>query len=105
MKIAITSSDGKNVDRHFGRATKFYIYELVAPVPRFIEQRKTIGYCSEEDNHNYNPNKLQLVYEKIKDCEILCTAKIGNVPAAQLQEKGINIIEFEGKLDEVFMNM
>ncbi|MDF1550367.1 MAG: NifB/NifX family molybdenum-iron cluster-binding protein [Bacteroidales bacterium] len=105
MKIAITSSDGKNVDKHFGRATQFYIYELVAPVPKFIEKRNSIGYCSEEDNHNYNPNKLDLVYQKIKDCEILCTVKIGNVPAAQLQEKGINIIEFEGKLEKVFSSV
>ena len=45
MKIAITSSDGSHVDRHFGHTDHFYVYELTDKKFSLIEKRKTEKYC------------------------------------------------------------
>ena len=105
MKIAITSSNGKAVDTHFGKASKFYVYDLIPGSLKFVEVRDTINYCSGEEGHGFNASKLETVYQSIKDCEMLCTAKIGETPAAKMQEKGINIVEFEGDLIEMFKSL
>ncbi len=105
MKIAITSSNGKDVDTHFGKANMFYVYELTPGSQKLIEARSSENYCSGETGHGFMAEKLQIVYEIIKDCEMLCTAKIGETPAEKLQEKGINIVEFEGDLVEMFKSL
>lgn len=102
MKIAITSSNGKNVDTHFGKAKEFYIYDITPPTPKLVEKRESINYCSGVENHGFMPDKLEQVYKKIADCKILCTAKIGETPTIKLEQKGINVIEFEGSLEDVF---
>lgn len=39
VKIAFATSDGKNVDTHFGKASAFQIYQLVDGTFTFIEER------------------------------------------------------------------
>ena len=102
MKIAITTSNGKSVDLHFGKAKSFNIYELTSEELAFIETRSTGGYCSGNSNHKFKPNKLDAAFEVIKDCEVICTAKIGETPSTKLQEKGLHVVEFEGTIDDVF---
>ncbi len=105
MKIAITSSNGKTVDIHFGKADKFYVYEIIGSLPAYVGERDTLNYCQGPEKHKFNQEKLDLIYELIKDCEILCTAKIGEKPASKLLEKGINIVESEGELHEIFQSI
>ena len=40
MKIAFATTDGTNVDEHFGRAGKFAIYELTMDGYRLVEMRR-----------------------------------------------------------------
>ena len=40
LKVAIASSDGKNVDLHFGKAKDFLVYELNSSSFSFLEKRK-----------------------------------------------------------------
>lgn len=101
MKIAITSSNGKEVDTHFGQAKFLYVYEL-SPVLSFIEKRECEKYCSADSNHEFKPQKFDLVYDKIKDCDVLYTAKIGDTPLAKLLNKGLKVIEYKGGIEKIF---
>ena len=40
MKVAFATTDGINVDEHFGRAGIFAVYELTPEDYRFVELRK-----------------------------------------------------------------
>ena len=40
MKVAFATTDGINVDEHFGRAGIFSVYELTPEDYRFVELRK-----------------------------------------------------------------
>jgi predicted Fe-Mo cluster-binding NifX family protein len=105
MRIAITSSNGKKVDTHFGKANKFYVYELENSLPKYIEERDTFNYCPGTENHTFDSQRLEKIYKLIEDCQILCTVKIGEIPALKLLEKGINIVESEGELSDIFQNI
>lgn len=58
LKVAIASSDGKNVDLHFGKAKDFLIYELQGSSFSFLEKRKvpesTAETLSKEDSFSAN---------------------------------------------------
>lgn len=42
VKIAVATSDGKNVDLHFGKAEKFQIFSLQNGKFVFLEERKSV---------------------------------------------------------------
>ena len=97
MKIAITTTDGKKVDQHFGKATSFSIYEMEADKITLLETRKVESYCEQENgevvdpNHEFSDNRFSRVYEQIKDCSVLYTQQIGDKPGEVLKTKGIKI--------------
>ena len=39
MKIAFATTDGQNIDEHFGRAAKFAVYDLKPDAYTFVEMR------------------------------------------------------------------
>lgn len=97
MKIAVTTTDGVKVNQHFGKAEKFYIYELSVNCIKFIEIKYVNSYCDNIDGervdpgHKYSVDKLSLVYKPISDCEVIYTQQIGEKPLKGLIEKGIAV--------------
>ena len=97
IKIAISTSNGTSVDRHFGKADCFYIYKLTDNGLEFLEKRDVDSYCTPENaaqfaqNDAFNTDRFDKVYGVIQDCQILYTQKIGETPARKLREKGMEI--------------
>ena len=102
MKIAITSTNGKTIDTHFGQATCFYIYDVHDRQAKFIEKRFTMGYCITKENHQFRKDRFDNVFNIIGDCLLLYTAKIGEVPLDALRERGMSVRIFEGKISEIY---
>ncbi len=103
MKVAITSSDGVSVNTHFGRAEKFYIYNVYGVEKEFVEERTCQKYCNHSEcvPHDFDKDKFERVYDTIKDCEVLYTAQIGDKPAEKLNEKNIKVIVFDGLIEKI----
>lgn len=96
MKIAITTSDSNYVDTHFGKASTFYVYEVVNGALRTIEKRGVIPYCQQEGikkttDHTFTAEKFAIAYDLIKDCQLLFTQQIGEVPKTRLRNLGIEV--------------
>ncbi|QQS50873.1 MAG: hypothetical protein IPM71_15015 [Bacteroidota bacterium] len=96
MKIAITTSDGNYVDTHFGKASTFFVYEVVDGALRTIEKRGVIPYCRQEgikstSDHTFVAEKFAIAYDLIKDCQVLITQQIGEVPKIRLKNLGIEV--------------
>ena len=94
MKIAFATTDGVNVDEHFGRAGMFVIYELKDSGYSFLETRKfsegrdaaiegTKGMGRIHDEH------VDHKVDRISDCRIIYLTEIGGPSAARLARKGI----------------
>ncbi|MDR3122943.1 MAG: hypothetical protein LBU16_04095 [Treponema sp.] len=108
-RIAITSSDGKQIDLHFGHADSFYVIQvdeetgawepvgrrdLPEAVPEGAEPDcGGRGGCS-----GHNDERLNRVIGILPDCRYLLTFRIGKKPHAFLQRAGITALESPGDL-------
>lgn len=94
MKIAFATTDGVNVDEHFGRAGFFAIYDLTREGYAFAEMRKFAdGRDKEiEDTKGLGQIHDALVQKKVDglgDCRIVYITEIGGPSAARLVKKGM----------------
>ena len=59
MRIAFTSTDGTQVDEHFGRVTHFYVWEVGPDRAEFAERVSAITTAQdEEDRTTARANRL-----------------------------------------------
>ncbi len=115
LKIAVVSSDGINVDTHFGHAKRFLIYKLEDGKFIFDEERKAASSEAETrekssaQNCNRNgcgsgggcggsgiesPNVALL-----SDCTGIVAAKFGQQIIRQLERKAVSIFDIECPID------
>lgn len=73
-KIAVASSDGKVVNRHFGRAEQFLIFEAEGGRYEFLERRENIPSCVEWE---HSDETLLYTVKLISDCKIVLASRIG----------------------------
>jgi predicted Fe-Mo cluster-binding NifX family protein len=97
-RIAVASSDGKNIDLHFGHASLFRIYEINETDLSclFIEERK----LSEDRDANgcagcggHGEQRVGEAAKLFNDCLYLLTARIGPKPYEMLKRSGITALE------------
>jgi predicted Fe-Mo cluster-binding NifX family protein len=86
LKVAVASSDGKVVNRHFGHTKQFLIFELSEGVFNFLESRENIPTCRAG---RHEPSDLATTAEIIKDCAYVVASRIGSGAASLLLDKGI----------------
>ncbi len=94
MKVAFATTDGINVDEHFGRAGMFAIYELTIDDYSFIENRKfadgrDIEIESTKGMGEVHDERVQKKVEALSDCKIVYLTEIGGPSAARLVKKGL----------------
>ncbi|PIK87104.1 FeMo cofactor biosynthesis protein NifB [Synechococcus sp. 63AY4M2] len=88
--VAVASKGGGLVNRHFGHAREFLIYEVNARGAQFVGHRKVPQYChggSGEDNN------LEQILDLIRDCRAVLVSKIGDCPMKRIREAGIEVVE------------
>ncbi len=94
MKIAFATTDGKQVDEHFGRAGMFAVYEMTAEGYRFLEMRKFAegrDRAVEESRgkEELHEGLVQGKVERLADCKVIYLTEIGGPSAARLAKKGV----------------
>ena len=97
MRIAIVSTDGTTVNDHFGKATRFLIYDLTG-TPTFVEERPVTPYSSGDKSHPFDQARFNDVLTALAGCERVYCARIGDKPAAELQKAGIEPVVYEGPI-------
>jgi len=94
MKVAFATTDGENVDEHFGRAGMFAVYEFTESGFRFVELRKFSEGMDKSvvDTRDMGPlhdNAVQGKIDRLADCKLIYLTEIGGPSAARLVKKGI----------------
>ena len=94
MKVAFATTDGINVDEHFGRAGKFAVYEITKDNYRFSEIRKFADGIDQaivdtRDMGRLHDDKVQAKVDRLADCKLIYLMEIGGPSAARLVKKGI----------------
>lgn len=102
IRIAIASSDGVNVNQHFGRARKFSIYRLDTDSYEFIEERVTVPACSGQQHSDYG---LEQTAALIADCQAVVVSQIGAGAIDLLIAQRIIPFTLEGSIDEAMLTL
>lgn len=95
MKIAVATSDGKNVDLHFGSAEIFLIFEIEENNVNFLELREKPKISIKEHSDRWTAS-LKL----LEDCNTVFCSRIGDEPKEALQNKGIKTVESKKTIKE-----
>lgn len=92
FKVAITTSDGKLINQHFGRCSEFSIVEVDPDTGhwKFIEKRETEQTCN---NFSHSEEQIDEVAKMLSDCLYLLTYRIGTYPCFVLKSYGVTCLE------------
>ncbi|MDH3348739.1 MAG: hypothetical protein OEM02_11665 [Desulfobulbaceae bacterium] len=90
MKIAIASTNGVDVNEHFGRSQRFLICELKDDGPKILEERKVTPYSDNDKGHTFNQDKFSKIALALSGCKRIYCSAIGDKPANELQLIGIS---------------
>lgn len=126
MLIAVTSSDGIKVDTHFGKASRFLVYEAgdntaqlmfeVAadaycnwstvlqniPPQQFADTVRQMQECAESPPaHRMMPEKLAAIAGSLGDCRIVVTAMIGEAPQTEMERLGFAVYCISGEIVKI----
>jgi predicted Fe-Mo cluster-binding NifX family protein len=94
MRIAIASSDGENVDLHFGKANSLYIYDFDGNKTTFVEHRTVNLNLDEKHQWRY-------VLNANLDCNIIIDIQFGFKSSFGIEKAGLKKIADHGTVDEV----
>ncbi len=94
MKIAFATTDGVNVDEHFGRAGMFAIYDMTKEGYTFVELRKFADGRDKEIEDTkglgqLHDDKVRKKVDYLSDCRIIYITEIGGPSAARLVKKSM----------------
>jgi nitrogen fixation protein NifX len=84
MRIAFTSSDGRNVDRHFGMAEQFHVWEIGPDAAAPVGAVSAVTRSGDEDD------RILARATAIAGCAIVYTMEIGGPAAAKLVARRIH---------------
>lgn len=113
MKVAFATTDGVNVNEHFGRSGRFQVYEIMPKGYTRLEDRmfSEEGRDSDvESTRGMGPEHESAVsakVERLSDCKLIYMQEIGGPSAARLSQKGImpmkvkDVVTIEGNLQRL----
>ncbi|MCB2178782.1 dinitrogenase iron-molybdenum cofactor biosynthesis protein [bacterium] len=108
MKIAVVTDDGKSISQHFGRATKYAVYDIQEGKILSTELRDKAGHHTfqqpgEPHHHDHDhghahegrgmdahsADKHALMVAAITDCEVLLCRGMGRGAFTSMEQAGI----------------
>jgi predicted Fe-Mo cluster-binding NifX family protein len=92
FRVAVAGKEGGKVDKHFGAAETFLIYDLAPDSPKLIARRSI-------DELALNGEERRTTIVRILgDCRILLIEKVGDAPKQLLADAGIEAVDkYKGK--------
>ena len=104
MKIAVATTNGTEVNEHFGRTDKFQIYVITSDGPVKVEEVTVRPMTTGDKNHPFDGDRFQAIAVALKGCERVYVTKIGERPAAELKKTGMEPVIFEGKINSISLD-
>lgn len=94
---AVATSDGASVDQHFGRTSRFDVYEVTGyGHARFVETRAVAPLCQ----GGHDAHALQETARVLSDCAYVLCARIGVGAETAVERQGAEVYQVEGPVDE-----
>ena len=102
-KVAFASTDGINVNIHYGRSEKFFVYLIDDEAGYdFLEERKAKPVCL---GGSHLISQMQESASLFADCRYVAASKIGQGAQAALTAKGIRAMELPGSIEDAVIKI
>ena len=98
FKIAVASSDGVVVNKHFGKSKVFLIYEADEDGNVHLEEERHVTPVCEGGEHD--EDRLDQNLLELSDCRYLLVARIGSEAYLHAERYGIQSYELPGLIEE-----
>ena len=102
FRVAVASTDGYEIDTHFGRATEFYVYQHFIDEWIFIEKRTVKPVCN---SGKHSIDAMHQNVEHFADCKYVAASKIGQGAMTALQSKGITAMSLPRDVNEALQKI
>ncbi|MCH5150067.1 MAG: dinitrogenase iron-molybdenum cofactor biosynthesis protein [Spirochaetales bacterium] len=102
-KVALASSDGKTIDRHYGKADTFYIFEIDENDGYNLIETRTVTPACMGGSHDAVLMEKSSV--RFSDCRYVVAVRIGAGAAAALAKNGIAAMELPGSFDDAIAKL
>lgn len=95
MKIAVASTNGEDLDLHFGKAHTLYVYDYDEKKDEFdFIEKRTVEI--ERDAKHQNPK----IIKTIEDCEVAICEQFGPKAQIHAEDAGLKLVKEEGTVEE-----
>ncbi len=94
-RVAFASTDGIQIDQHFGTARYWQIYDL-GQTAEYVEDRMTRTSCK-----GHCEGGFEDTLETLKDCQALFCIRIGPGAAEVCISRGVRVFEARGPIDKI----
>lgn len=98
FRIAAASTDGRMVNKHFGKAETFYIYDVTdTGAQHLVETRSTQHACQ---NGGPSESGMAAAASLLADCRYVLVSQIGPCAENALASKGVSAFCITQLIDE-----
>ena len=101
MLIAVASTDGEMVNEHFGRAARFWIFDVEESKQTLIMVRNVEPLSVGDKKHPFDPERMGAICAAIKDCEKVYCTKIGDRPHQDLEKAGVTPVIYKDSISSI----
>ncbi len=104
VRTAFATSDGINIDRHFGASERFDIYETdtEGKTSGRVEIRRIERAC---DHHRHNHERMEAVAGILADCHAVFCEMSGPGARVTLDKNNVQVIDVEQTIENVLDNI
>lgn len=101
MQVAIVSTDGVNVNDHFGKATRFLIYEIGPDGQSLLTVRNIETLSIGDRSHSFDQDRFKAVADALEGCKRVYCTKIGDRPADELKQLMVEPVIYQGLIANI----
>lgn len=102
-RVAVASSDGETVNRHYGRAEKFFVYTVDDEEGYdLLEERNANPVCM---GGSHMKAAMDESVRRFADCRYVVASRIGSGAAQSLTAAGIVGMELPGSIEEAIVKV
>lgn len=101
-EIAVASSDGKVVNQHFGKATKFLIFEVEGDNYKYLKLLETQAFCNSGE---HDESRLLSAVKALEGSRAVVVSQIGNGAATALKTNGIDVFDVHNFIEDALIKL
>ncbi|HNX47450.1 MAG TPA: nitrogenase cofactor biosynthesis protein NifB [Methanomassiliicoccales archaeon] len=102
-RVAVATSDGKNVDQHFGQTKEFWLFDVEDGKLKLVDKVRTDPFLEESMFGPKHHNKIERMVSALIGSDIVLTSGFGVKADAEIRARGMRPYKKDGPLDEAVL--